>query len=686
MPIKGGTTASSKTGLAGKFKRYAVIALIAAGAVFTLDQLGLSTSSLAQKTRRAARQVEQNQITSDDCSYLKAPETFRGAQARHRELISRTTEAFNANSQDAGLRLVQASDVPRKNFIDDILFDKMENDGIASAPLCTDEEFLRRVYLDLTGRIPSPGDVTSFLQDQDPYKRDAVIDRLLGSPEYIDKWTMFFGDLYRNTQFATNINLYFGGREAYYNYIKTSIAENRSYDQMAREMIANNGDSFVNGEVNFTVLGNVPMGPAQDTMDGLAVRVATTFLGLSSMDCLLCHNGAGHLDAVNLWGSKVTRAEAWGLSAFFARTRRQSQNVSTNYQKYIISENASGEYLLNTNSGNRQARTPINGKNFVDPKYLGGGGVNSGENRRQAIARLITNDDQFARATVNYIWEELMVEALVSPSNTFDLARLDPNAQMPDGWALQPANADLLQALSDAFKNSGYDLRYLIGLIAKSSAYQLSSKYPATWKIEYIPYYPRKYVRRLDAEEIHDAIVKATNQPVVSSYRNASNQAVTIMGYPIMDQLNQFNRSVEWAMQLPDTSGGNGAFLNAFLRGNRDSTLRSGDSSILQSLSLMNNGFVTNRIHQGNRVALPNQPEIPSTVRKLLADPNNSNDQIIVQLYLSTLSRNPTDAEKAKLLAYFTPTGTQTPAQARQSATESIQWVLLNKVDFIFNY
>ena len=86
-------------------------------------------------------------------------------------------------------------------------------------------------------------------------------------------------------------------------------------------MITQNGDSFVNGEVNFTVLGNVPMGPDQDRYDGQAVRVATTFLGLSSMDCLLCHNGAGHLNLVNLWGSNVTRAEAWGMSAFFARSQ-----------------------------------------------------------------------------------------------------------------------------------------------------------------------------------------------------------------------------------------------------------------------------------------------------------------------------------------------------------------------------
>ncbi|MGE0128841.1 MAG: DUF1549 domain-containing protein [Blastocatellales bacterium] len=692
MPITNGPNMSGRISLTSKFKRCVILGIVAVAAIFILDQLGLSTNPLAQKARRVARQPEQNQIDSSDCVYLKAPESFRGAQARHREAISRTTEAFSVDSAEAGLSLVQASDVPRKNIIDNILFDRMGRDGIASAPLCTDEEFIRRVYLDLTGNIPSPDDVAKFVQDQDQYKRDLLVDRLLISPEYVDKWTMFFGDLFRNTQFATNITLYFGGREAYYNYIKSAVAENKSYAIVAREMIDHNGDSFVNGEVNFIVLGNIPMGPAQDTMDGLAVRVATTFLGLSSMDCLLCHDGAGHLNAVNLWGAKVTRAEAWGMSAFFARTRRQTQRIANNYQKYVISENATGEYMLNTSSGNRQTRSPINGKNFVDPKYpFGGGGVGAGENRRQALSRLVVEDKQFARATVNYLWEEMMVEALVSPSNTFDLARLDPNAEMPAGWALQPANAQLLNALADEFRNSDFDIRHLVGLIAKSSAYQLSSKYPGAWTLEHVPYYARKFVRRLDAEEIHDAIVKATGLPPVTTYRDANSQSQTIIGFPIMDQANMYSRTVQRAMQLPDTveprfNGTSAAFMNSFLRGNRDSVMRSDDPSILQALNLMNSGFVMSRIHQGNRVALASQPEIPSTVRRLLADPNLTHEQIITQLFLHTLSRYPTDAEKAKLLPYFTPVGNQTAAQARQAATESIQWTLLNKVDFIFNY
>lgn len=684
MPISEGKSSSRLIRPAGLAKRCVVMVFVTAGLLFVLEHLGLELGSVGAQQRPSRTP----NISRTDCSYLKDPENFRGAQARHRLDLSRTTEAISSALGARTLNLAAAQDIPHNNVIDDILFDRMAREGVPSAALCTDAEFIRRVTLDLTGRIPSPGEVAQFLQDENPAKRAILVDSLIGSPEFIDKWTVFFGDLYKNTSFATNINRYISGRESFYTYIRDSIAENKSYAQMATEMISAAGDNQANGAVNFIVGGNVTMGPAQDTMDGLAVVTATAFLGLANMDCVLCHDGAGHLDAINLWGAKVKRAEAWGLSAFFARTNRRFERASTqvNYGKYTVTENASGEYLLNTNSGNRQPRLPINGRNSVAPQYMfDGGGVNAGENRRQALARHITADPQFARAIVNYIWEKLMVEALVSPSNAFDLARLSPDAKLPDGWSLQPANPQLLEALTQDFRANNYNLRYLIGLIVKSSAYQLSSQYPGDWKIEYVPYYARKYVRRLDAEEIHDAIVKATGMIPVTQYRDINNQNQIVLGYPVISDDGVKLREVQWAMQFPEPleprqRGDVRTFLDSFLRGNRDSNLRSQDPSILQSLNLMNNAFVMDRVHQSNRITnVPNTPEIPSTVRKLLSDPSLSNDQIITQLYLFTLSRNPTDAEKATILSYYASMG-------RVQASESLQWALLNKVDFIFNY
>lgn len=623
-----------------------------------------------------AAQDGERQITKADCDFLRNPETLHEAAARHRDEVARATEYLANNLTVAGeshLALVPPNDIPRKNFIDDIIFARMAKDNLQSAPLTSDEEFVRRIYLDLTGRIPAAEDVTKFLNDKSATKRDALIDALVGTPEFVDKWTMFFGDLLKNNARSVNVQRFTGGRDAFHKFIKDSISANKPYDQMVREMIAANGDNFVEGATNFIIGGFVPMGPAQDSMDGRAVNTASMFLGISAIDCLLCHDGASHLDSVNLWGKDKTRLDAWGLAAFYARVRTQRTVISQqpNFFKQTVSELPVGEYQLNTDSGNRQARTPVNGRSTVEPKYImNGGGVNAGENRRQALGRLVTADKQFARAAVNYIWEKLMVEALVSPSNAFDPARLDPTAKLPDGWTLQPNNPELLEALANDFIKNKYNLRLLIASIVKANTYQLSAQYPGTWSLALVPYYARKYVRRLDAEEIHDAIVKATGVKVTTQ---ANGQ--TIDGYQLRDTLNEPTTVVQWAMQLPDTAEPRGNaqvlnFLNSFIRGDRDVKPRSQEPAIMQSLNLMNHQFVMTRIHQNNA---------GSVVARLLADANLTPTQIITQLYLNTLSRNPTTDELNALTPFFA-------SQTRRDATEGIQWALLNKMDFIFNY
>jgi hypothetical protein len=502
------------------------------------------------------------------------------------------------------------------------------------------------------------------MNDPSPSKRDLKVDALMGSPEFVDKWTMFLGDLYKNNAENNNINRGVNGRDGFYLYLKDAVSTNKPYDQLARELISASGDSFAQGQVNWPLGNTITMGPAQDTYDGQAVNLASMFLGINVADCLLCHDGARHLDQVNLWGSKQKRPNMWGLSAYFARTRMQRQVVTTQVAKYIVSEASTGEYQLNTTTGNRVARQPINGVSVIGPSYPfaagtpsgSAGALQPGESRRQALAPQVTGDIQFSRAIVNYIWEKFMVQAFVSPSNTFDLARLDPDNPPPAPWTLQPTNPQLLQALAEWFQANHYDLRALMSLIAKSNAYQLSATYSGTWNISYVPYYARRYVRRLDAEEVHDAITKATGIP--GNY--------TLQGSALPP--------VQWAMQFPDTkeSGSNGtvaAFLNAFGRGDRDTMPRRSDGSILQSLDMLNSPVLLGRIHQNN------QGSRVATLLSQTSDPQS----ILRDLFLNTLSRPPTDQE----IAFFTPMFQQS---GNQAAAEDLQWVLLNKVDFLFNY
>src|SRR5881392_3994661 len=342
-----------------------------------------------------------------DCSFLKDPGQFTSDVQRSRKDRSDLTgkvamyvsSALLGDQHQPTVRTLAAAAIPRKNFIDDAVFGRMAAAGIQSAPIASDVEFLRRVTLDLTGRIPTGAEVVAFVFDTNPSKRDAKIDALIGSSEFIDKWTMFFGDLYRVNAQSSSVNRDFYGRDAFYLYLKDSITANKPYDQMARELITATGDSFEQGEVNWAVGNTVAMGPAQDTYDGQAVNVASMFLGINTVDCLLCHDGARHLDQVNLWGSTQTRRNMWGLSAYFARVRMQRQVVATmprQIAKYIVTEAAGGEYQLNTTSGNRTARRPIEGVGVVPPQnpfttaanpFAAGSGIEPGETRRQALAR-----------------------------------------------------------------------------------------------------------------------------------------------------------------------------------------------------------------------------------------------------------------------------------------------------------
>src|SRR5262249_46783500 len=186
------------------------------------------------------------------------------------------------------------------------------------------------------------------------------------------------------------------------------------------------------------------------------------------------------------------------------------------------------------------------------------------------------------------------------------------------------------------------------------------SQYPGNWSLALVPYYSRKFARRLDAEEIHDSIIKASGIGV---------------NYQLRDSLNQPTYTVNWPIQLPDTSdpratGQAIGFPNSLIRGDRDVKPRSLEPSIMQALNMMNHQFVMTRIHNNNN---------GSNVQKLLADQSLTPEQITTQLYLNTLSRNPAQSELDTLTPLFTSLG-------RQQAAETIQWAQLNKVDFIFNY
>ncbi|HZS49490.1 MAG TPA: DUF1549 domain-containing protein [Bryobacterales bacterium] len=553
--------------------------------------------------------------------------------------------------------------------IDRNLFAAMQAAGVSPAPATTDFEFIRRVTLDLTGRIPAPDRVIRFVNDPSPTKREALVEELLAKPEWVDKWTMYFGDLFQNNSRNSQVARFAQGRNAFYNYIHDSLAANKPYDQMARELISAQGtDSFQQGELNWMVGGVVTGGPVQDIMDQQAANIADTFLGIAHMNCLLCHNGRGHLDQLSLWGSQGTRYQAWQFASFVSRTvvARVPMSGQTNLYSWSVVDNpARANYPLNTTTGNRPARqpsgTPSGTEKNVAPVYwFTGAKPAPGQNYRAALAQFITSDFQFARAAVNYIWAQFFGRGIVDPPDQFDLARLDPNNPPPAPWTLQPSNPALLQELAQDFVNSKFDLKALMREIVNSRAYQLSARYDGPWDPAWEPLFARKLVRRLWAEEIHDAVAQSSN--VIPSYTITQNGATF--------------GPVNWAMQFPETAGmpaGNAAvvqFLDAFLRGNRDDQQRRGDGSISQALDLMNDNFIMSRIRATGSGASA------SLLARSLSLPD---DQLVNNLFLAVLSRYPTPAEMSTALANL-------QSGDRTQEAQNLLWSLYNKVDFVFNY
>jgi Protein of unknown function (DUF1553)/Protein of unknown function (DUF1549) len=550
-----------------------------------------------------------------------------------------------------------------RGTIDVEIFGKMAADGVAPTDRSTDAEFLRRAMLDLTGQIPSTATLTAFVLDQRPDKRALAVENLLRSDAFNDRWAMWLGDLLENvkTTAANGVEQPLG-RDALFSYLRTSLAEAKPYDQLVREILAGNGDSFADGPPNFWVRNLATMGVVQDTWDNQAAAAGEKFLGMQ-VNCTGCHNGAGHTDAVNVYLSTKTRMDFWKNAAFFAQTSVTTaiDPVSTQ-RKYLLSANTTGSYLLNTTSGNRPARAPAAGQsNKVDPAfYLTGEKPQAGKPLRAEFARMLTAHRQFARATVNYLWKEMFGVGIVEPADGFDLYRLDP-ALLPPGQTLQASHPALLAELATQFASGGYDLRALLRSMANSEAYQLSARYtPGTWSETYTRYFARRITRRMTSEQLLDAVFSASGVWPTGK----SPDALSVQGWATAPTR---------AMQLPDPLEAQGgtrynAFLNTFLRGNRDTNPRSYDTSALQALALMNDAnTILPRLLQSNANSL--------VARTLKA--TTKPEDIVDALWLGTLSRTPTAAEKASAVTYL-ESGTLGPK------TENLQWALFNKLEFAF--
>ena len=360
------------------------------------------------------------------------------------------------------------------NMIDKFVMERWRRLGLKPADLATDEQFIRRAYLDAIGTLPQPERIDAFVRSRDPQKRLALVDELLGltgdprrdvfTNEWSAYWSLKWGDLL----LANSKKMGNGGMWALHNWLRQSLRENKPMDQFAKEIITAEGSNRDYGPANFYLTSRDPVELVETT--------AQVFLGVR-LQCAKCHHHPFEV---------YSQSDYYGLAAFFTRigvkgdTDFGSQNVGSSVVR-----------VMSTGSI-RHPRT----SQIMEPTPLGGKPIDSSTVRdpRRLLASWVTSPDNplFARNIANRIWGYMMGTGLVEPVD-------DVRATNP------PSNPELLDALAEQFIADGYDLRKLMRLIMTSRVYQLSST-PTAETVADTRFYSHYNVKRLPAEALLDAI------------------------------------------------------------------------------------------------------------------------------------------------------------------------------------
>lgn len=526
---------------------------------------------------------------------------------------------------------------PENNYVDRHVFAKLKLLNIAPSELCSDQVFLRRVYLDLCGILPTADEVQRFLSDKSADKRTVLIDKLLARPEYADYWAHKWLDLLRSNRKHIQIT----GSHVFRNWMRRHFERNTPWDAVVRELLTAGGSTFANPPANF-YRGNYDGHKPSVTRDPqtLAEMTSQLFLGVR-MQCAQCHN-----HPYERW----SQDDYYHLAAWFAQVKARPDALHPggprpNYP-WQLRENAI--VVFPTRSG--EVTQPRTGK-VMPPRIMGmpAPTIAPGTDRRQVLAEQMTSvkNPFFARAAVNRVWFHLLGKGIVDPPDDFR----DSNPS---------ANDALLDALAKDFVDHQFDMKHMIRTIVLSRTYQLSSHTNETNQND-DKYFSHALVmsKRLSAEVLLDAICAATGAPE------------KFPGYPLGTR----------AVQLPDgevvNTGGRYAgwdrhpFLKAFGQPARELVCeceREGDVSVARVLEMKNGPFVRAKIQAAD-----------NRLGKLLAR-KLPDGEVLNELFLVTLSRMPLEDETRAALDIVQS------ATNRREAWESVLWALLNTNEFLFRH
>ncbi len=580
------------------------------------------------------------------------------------------------------------------------------------ANLVDDRAFMRRVWLDLTGVYPDESLIEQFVASQDPNKRSNMINLVANSDGYVDRWTNFFEELFRNRYVLFRTPMF---RNKFHESLNQMVRENRPWNEMAQDIIRFAGLGVEEGSaMTFWLTGMIETDYRLDYLDDQTTMITETMLGLKT-DCISCHDGAYHLEEVNKGLSVMTRQQFWELSSFLASSylhvpyeafddRDDDERFfaqvhlveldDTNFVQngYLVAEEPfnTGEYLAQSEAGDGM-RKPRDG-GIVEPKFWRTGeSPQEGETRRQALARMITSDRQFARNMVNRVWAHLIGEGFVEPLDGWDLGRLDEISANDFDTTVQAKTPDLMEVLTDQFIATNYDLRALIIDIANSSLYQWDYAKSKPCHDAYKYWRGNQRVRRMEAESIYEAYLRFLEldfKYVVTGYPDRTFQSTWQMPGTIEPNpgalLKDTDRRDLIFITDPRTLGyqnqddyflQQGVALRMMRDLGRDNRLeripRINETSIQLALMMMNNELMTFYIEN-----MRASPFLTRMTEKAMRGDVAETQEVVESMFKRALLRLPNETEMDVAVSSIDS------ADARQSIA-NLAWVLINHPDFL---
>ena len=512
---------------------------------------------------------------------------------------------------------------PERNYIDNLVFKKLKKVGMPPSELSDDETFIRRVTLDVAGRLPTKAETEKFLANKDPKKREMWIDQLLASSDYADYFANYWSALLRNqrTVVGGRTEPYVRGTYAFHSWIRESLDQNKPYDIFVREVLAASGDIAHNPPVAWYRQVKSSNQQLEDT--------AQLFLG-TRLQCAQCHHHPFE---------KWSQADYYSFGAFFSQVARRPGSQPG--EEMIF---ASRKVPTGTNKKNSQKVLPagLGAKPFE---------LTADDDARHSLVDWMTKPDNrfFAHALVNRYWKLFFNRGLVEPED--DMRETNP-----------ATNPELLDALAANFVKSGFDLKRLVRDIVTSSTYQLSA-IPNSHNAKDKQYFSRYYPKRLSAEVLLDAINALTK----------SNTKWT--GLPAGTR----------AVQLPDNYfNSKSYFLQVFGRPDSASACaceRSQEASLAQSLHLLNSKDIQSKLSASTGRAAE------LALNDKLKDEQKMQDLYLWAFSRKAMSHEANvGVEHVETKLNRAKEAKADEKKAKREAYEDIVWALISSKEFLFNH